>query len=67
MKHIDCSNPQIISESVDGTSGGISNSADDTERRRRSKKNKKKKKKKKHHVSGTLAVVSGGAPSFRAS
>ncbi|CAL1290755.1 unnamed protein product [Larinioides sclopetarius] len=62
MKKIDCSNPQIISETVDGKS------ADENERRRRagrSKKNKKKHTKKRgHHPSGTLAVVSGGSPTF---
>ncbi|XP_054721049.1 secreted frizzled-related protein 5-like [Uloborus diversus] len=65
MKRIDCSNPQIISETVE--EGG---NADESERRRRSKKRplsaKKKKKANRHPPSGTLAVVSGGpAPTFR--
>ncbi|GFU62548.1 uncharacterized protein NPIL_636911 [Nephila pilipes] len=63
MKRIDCSNPQIISDTVEG------GKQDENERRRRagrSKKNKKKHPKKRggHHPSGTLAVVSGGSPTF---
>ncbi|KAG8201506.1 hypothetical protein JTE90_011182 [Oedothorax gibbosus] len=61
---IDCSSPQIISDTVDGNPP-----EDENERRRRAGRSKKKHHKKgggrRHHTSGTLAVVSGGSPTFR--